>query len=142
MLKYLISPFRFFVYIRECVFYEAHRFDRDNDRGPVIFPAFIVGVFDAMISILMVVMIENIFFPESRFMETYLSSGVINILRFLWVFFVFFVEVIYYKVIFDGNEIIRRFEGFSRKRLILAKAIAFTYASLAFLGVGLAGYFS
>ena len=138
MVKYLSSILRFFAYIRECVFYEAYLSDKGNDRGSVIFPAFIVGVFDSMIFIAM----ATVLFSESGLMEASLSGRFTDFYKFLSVFFVFSIEVVYYQVIFDGSEIIRRFEGFNNKRLILVKVIGFTYVCMAVAGVGVAVFHS
>ncbi|MGF1731256.1 hypothetical protein [Photobacterium kasasachensis] len=92
-MKNLSSVLRWLIYIRECVFFEAHLLDIKSERGPVVFPAFIVGVFDAMISFLVVLCVEKMVFPESGFTETYLSGGMFNLSGFIWVFLIFLLTL-------------------------------------------------
>ncbi|EKO3608618.1 hypothetical protein M3914_003565 [Vibrio metschnikovii] len=141
-MKYLGFVFEGLIFVRESVFFLAHLLDKNNGRGPVLFPSFIVGAFDAMISFLVVLCIEKFVYPESRIIEMYLTGGIFNIHGYVWVLLVFLMDFIYYTIIFDGNDIIRRFNGFSRKKLKLVKGIGFTYIGFAFSGAFLAGYFS
>ena len=134
MMKYLSSPLRLFIYIRECLLYEAYFATRKMDYAIMY-----VGVFDAMISTLMIVFVESMLPPESRIMGALSIDGELNSSFALLVFSWLFIDVFYFNVIFDGREIISRFEGFSRKKLKLAKVIAFTYACLAIAALLISG---